>query len=243
MRQEKTLQGSRSQTTIILKQAEIRREKTLRQKRARPNEEDPVTLTYSPHMPRRGAPQPQGPASAERPPLVPLLTAKTESSFSRFGPWQEVHSTESEARETIFSNRVPQSWHLYSNSGICSPARNWDSKIHCNRAPPALASRLPWRNESGHTQGLAGCSSHPRRSPEGWNRIDERELFPPRLHSEPHNCWSKMGWQPENLLTLVHFPLTLRPRKSFTRSRRTRGVVHGEGNVQIAGGSSSGGKS
>ena len=43
-----------------------------------------LTPDHSPHIPRRGAPQAQGPVSAERPPLVSPLTAKTESSFSRF---------------------------------------------------------------------------------------------------------------------------------------------------------------
>lgn len=95
-------------------------------------------------------------------------------------------------------------------------------------------------SKSGDAHGPLKGFFRPHRSLEKGNPTAEGGPLPRRLHSEPHNCWSKRGWQPENLLTLVHFPLTLRPRKAFTRLRRTRGVVHGEDDDQIAGGSTSG---
>ena len=68
-----------------------------------------LTPDHSPHIPRRGAPQAQGPVSDGKQPLVLPLTAKTESSFSRLELLQEVHSRDSDARRTIFSNTFPQS--------------------------------------------------------------------------------------------------------------------------------------
>jgi len=73
------------------------------------------------HMPRWAAPQePQGPGSNE---LEEALrgeppTANTDNSFSTLGLEHFRHTTSVEDVGTIFSNVVPQSSHLYSNSGI-----------------------------------------------------------------------------------------------------------------------------
>ena len=87
---------------------------------------------YSPHMPRRGAPQPQGPLSAERPCDAPPATAKADRSFSSFVLWQEVHSTGSEAPLTILSNCVPHSRHWYSKIGINSTPSTQGYELYSN---------------------------------------------------------------------------------------------------------------
>jgi hypothetical protein len=48
-----------------------------------------------------------------------LATANTESIFSTFGLSHFPQSTLAEKELTIFSKRVPQSWHLYSKIGMC----------------------------------------------------------------------------------------------------------------------------
>jgi hypothetical protein len=70
-------------------------------------------------MPRSRAPQVrQGPSSKEAEECEPLATANTESSFSTFGLSHFPQSTLAEVELTIFSKRVPQSWHLYSKIGM-----------------------------------------------------------------------------------------------------------------------------
>jgi len=73
----------------------------------------PLVLDYSPHIPRRGAPQaPQGPSSGERARDDVPETAKIESSFSTRGLSQLLQWTPAAAAELrIFSNFVPQSRH------------------------------------------------------------------------------------------------------------------------------------
>ena len=77
------------------------------------NGREPLVRDYSPHIPRRGAPQaPQGPSSGERARDDVPDTAKIESSFSTRGLsqlWQWTAAAAAELR--IFSNFVPQSRH------------------------------------------------------------------------------------------------------------------------------------
>lgn len=75
-------------------------------------------LSYSPHIPRRGAPQGQGPDSHERTSLDVPETANTESSFSTCGLEQLLHRISSFEEYVIFSNLDPQFRHWYSKIGI-----------------------------------------------------------------------------------------------------------------------------
>jgi hypothetical protein len=72
-----------------------------------------------PHMPRCAAPQaPKGPGSNEAAGREDLPTANTDSIFSTLGLSHFVQATAVVEEGTIFSKVVPQSRHLYSNSGI-----------------------------------------------------------------------------------------------------------------------------
>jgi hypothetical protein len=74
---------------------------------------------YSPHIPRRGAPQaPHGPGSNEAAERATPATANTDHSLSTRGLSQFLHTTSTAEDATILSNVVPQSRHLYSNSGM-----------------------------------------------------------------------------------------------------------------------------
>jgi hypothetical protein len=75
-------------------------------------------MRYSPHMPRRAAPQGQGPGSAERPSREAPETAKTDSSFSTRVLEHFLQRIFVLAAYEIFSNCAPQSWHRYSKIGI-----------------------------------------------------------------------------------------------------------------------------
>jgi hypothetical protein len=76
------------------------------------------TFCYSPHIPRRGAPQGQGPGSLDSPSRAAPETAKTDSSFSTCGLEQFLHLTSAFDEYEIFSNFDPQSRHWYSKIGI-----------------------------------------------------------------------------------------------------------------------------
>jgi len=80
-----------------------------------------VTLAYSPHIPRRGAPQAQGPGSEAMALGEAPDTAKTESCLSTRSLSQLLQVMRLEEERTILSNVVPQSRHLYSNIGIELP--------------------------------------------------------------------------------------------------------------------------
>jgi hypothetical protein len=74
---------------------------------------------YSPHMPRSRAPQVrQGPSSKAAAECEPLATANTEIILSTFGLSHFPQSTLADEEVMIFSNRAPQSRHLYSKIGI-----------------------------------------------------------------------------------------------------------------------------
>jgi len=69
-------------------------------------------------MPRRGAPQAQGPDPVATDFGDDADTAKTESSFETFVLSQFLHETLPEAELTIFSNFAPHSRHWNSKMGI-----------------------------------------------------------------------------------------------------------------------------
>src|SRR5208337_3904584 len=74
---------------------------------------------YSPHMPRSRAPHVlHGPASKEVAECEPFATANTESNLSTLGLSHFPQSTLLDEEIMIFSNRAPQSRHLYSKIGI-----------------------------------------------------------------------------------------------------------------------------
>ena len=79
-----------------------------------------VPKPYPLHMPRRGAPQGHGPASATvvAVELEEADTAKTESNCSTLRLWQLSQTTFSAAVRTIFSNWAPHSRHRYSKIGM-----------------------------------------------------------------------------------------------------------------------------
>jgi hypothetical protein len=73
-------------------------------------------------MPRSRAPQVlQGPSSKEAAECEPFATANTESNLSTLGLSHFPQSTLAVEAVTIFSNLVPQSWHLYSKIGMSFP--------------------------------------------------------------------------------------------------------------------------
>ena len=73
-------------------------------------------------MPRSRAPHVrQGPSSIEAPECEPFATANTESNLSTLGLSHFPQSTLAVEEVTILSNRVPQSWHLYSKIGMSFP--------------------------------------------------------------------------------------------------------------------------
>jgi hypothetical protein len=69
-------------------------------------------------MPRRGAPQGQGPGSDTADALAAPETAKTERSLSTLRLAQFLQVTCEEPLETIFSNFVPHSRQQYSKMGM-----------------------------------------------------------------------------------------------------------------------------
>jgi hypothetical protein len=69
-------------------------------------------------MPRRGAPQPQGPGSGEACFADDPDTAKTESSRATLWLSQFLQVTWLESKLVIFSNLLPQSRHSNSKMGI-----------------------------------------------------------------------------------------------------------------------------
>lgn len=70
-------------------------------------------------MPRRGAPQGQGPCSLTPEPVwAGAVTAKVERSGSGSAAPQAGHSIFSLDLKTIFSNRLPQAEHRYSKMGM-----------------------------------------------------------------------------------------------------------------------------
>jgi len=75
-------------------------------------------LHYSPHIPRRGAPQGQGPDSCESPWWDVPETANTDNSFSTCALEQFLQRISAPELYEIFSNFDPQSWHWYSKIGI-----------------------------------------------------------------------------------------------------------------------------
>lgn len=80
------------------------------------------TLSYSPHMPRRGAPQAHGPASGtDEPGREDAETANTESCCTTLSPVHWLHTTFARGELTSFSNFVPQSRHSYSKMGMFNP--------------------------------------------------------------------------------------------------------------------------
>jgi hypothetical protein len=77
-----------------------------------------ILRDHSPHIPRRGAPQAQGPDSDAKALEEAPDTAKTESCLSTRSLSQLLHAMRLEEESTISSKVVPQSRHLYSNIGI-----------------------------------------------------------------------------------------------------------------------------
>ena len=87
---------------------------------------------YSPHIPRRGAPQaPHGPGSTDERDREGPATAKTDSSFSIRALPHSLQRACTAAELTICSNFVPQARHLYSKMGmIRSPQTELYLKLH-----------------------------------------------------------------------------------------------------------------
>ena len=117
-----------------------------------------VPKPYPLHMPRRGAPQGHGPASATvvAVELEEADTAKTESNCSTLRLWQLSQTTFSAAVRTIFSNWAPHSRHRYSKIGMRITLR------------PGLNRREFDFSSSGSAQASELGGSRGRRSGQGF---------------------------------------------------------------------------